>query len=110
MNTIKRTSTTDMQVTSIRLEPELKEQLRKLSGEVGYQTLIREILWDYVQQQSPQSQSNCDRASIQATISATAQQDERCALTGQLIEAQQPMLLGWTTQDKFVPLSLNSFA
>jgi predicted DNA-binding protein len=40
-----------MQVTSIRLEPELKERLREISGEQGYQTLIREVLWQFVEQQ-----------------------------------------------------------
>jgi predicted DNA-binding protein len=40
-----------MQVTSIRLEPKLKERLREISGEQGYQTLIREVLWQFVEQQ-----------------------------------------------------------
>jgi hypothetical protein len=51
MNTHKRGSTSEMQVTSIRLEPELKERLREISGEQGYQTLIREVLWQFVEQQ-----------------------------------------------------------
>jgi hypothetical protein len=51
MDTRKRGSTSEMQVTSIRLEPELKERLREISGEQGYQTLIREILWQLVDQQ-----------------------------------------------------------
>ncbi|MBW4550017.1 MAG: hypothetical protein KME35_02690 [Aphanocapsa sp. GSE-SYN-MK-11-07L] len=104
----KRPSTADMQVTSIRLEPELKERLRNLSGNLGYQTLIREILWDYVNQRSASPQAEFDRSSIQATIPATAQQDEQCALTGKIIAAQQPMLMGWTTTGNFVPLSLES--
>jgi predicted transcriptional regulator len=41
-----------MQVTSIRLEPELKERLREISGEQGYQTLIRDVLWQFVEQQA----------------------------------------------------------
>ncbi|MBD3886983.1 hypothetical protein IFO70_35770 [Phormidium tenue FACHB-886] len=51
MDTRKRGSTSEMQVTSIRLEPELKERLREISGEQGYQTLIREVLWQFVDQQ-----------------------------------------------------------
>jgi predicted transcriptional regulator len=108
IHSTKRPSTADMQVTSIRLEPELKERLRDLSGDLGYQTLIREILWNYVNQRSPLSESEFDRSSIQATMAATAQQDERCVLTGKVIQSQQPMLLGWTTTGNFVPLSPES--
>ncbi len=108
IHSTKRPSTADMQVTSIRLEPELKERLRNLSGNLGYQTLIREILWNYVNQRSPEAQAEFDRSIIQATIPATAQQEERCALTGKVIAVQQPMLLGWTTTGNFVPLSPES--
>jgi predicted DNA-binding protein len=51
MDTRKRGSTSEMQVTSIRLKPELKERLQEISGEQGYQTLIREVLWQFVEQQ-----------------------------------------------------------
>ncbi|MBD2069661.1 hypothetical protein H6F93_19395 [Leptolyngbya sp. FACHB-671] len=52
MNTRKRGTTPEMQVTSIRLESELKERLREISGEQGYQALIRDILWQFVEQQT----------------------------------------------------------
>ena len=52
MHTIARTPTTDMEVTSIRLERELKDKLKELAGSQGYQALIRDILWNYVQQKS----------------------------------------------------------
>jgi hypothetical protein len=51
MDTRKRGSTSEMQVTSIRLEPELKERLREISGEQGYQTLIRDVPWRFVERQ-----------------------------------------------------------
>lgn len=51
MDTRKRGAITEMQVTSIRLEPELKERLREISGEQGYQTLLRDELWQFVDQQ-----------------------------------------------------------
>jgi len=38
-----------MQVMSIRLEPELKERLRQIAGEHAYQTLIRDVLWQFVE-------------------------------------------------------------
>jgi hypothetical protein len=102
---VRQISTTEMQVTSIRLEQELKEHLKELSGHQGYQALIREILWEYVNQHSaarlPQS------LHIRATLAATAQSTECCALTGRLIYSGEPMLLGFTTDGSLVPLSAN---
>lgn len=120
MDTRKQSSTSEMQVTSIRLEPELKERLREISGDRGYQTLIREVLWQFVDQQTGtdevRSYSLEDRRSsshsptlsmsdIRATFRAIAQQEERCAFTGQVIEPQQIMWLGLTISGELVPLS-----
>ncbi|WP_088892331.1 hypothetical protein [Leptolyngbya ohadii] len=130
MDTSKRGRTSEMQVTSIRLEFELKERLRQMSGEQGYQTLIRKILWQFVEQQTipneghwrclsqgesfaaenrqvPSHPPLLSKSDIRATIAATAQQEERCAMTGQLIRSQQPMWLGWTTTGEIVPLSID---
>ncbi|MBD2021254.1 hypothetical protein H6F43_13815 [Leptolyngbya sp. FACHB-36] len=109
MHTITRTSTTDMEVTSIRLERELKEKLKELSGNQGYQALIRDVLWNFVRQKSGEFSPQLSQADIRATIAATAQHDERCALTGKIIRSQEPMLLGLTTSGQMVPLSSNSF-
>jgi hypothetical protein len=97
-----------MEVTSIRLERELKEKLKELSGNQGYQALIREVLWNYVRQKAGEP-SLITRADIRATLDATAQQEEQCALTGQLIAFNEPMLLGLTPSGNLVPLSVNSF-
>jgi hypothetical protein len=110
MHTIARTSTTDMEVTSIRLERELKEKLKDISGSQGYQALIRDILWNYVQQKSGEWKPRFSSADIRATLEATSQQEERCVLTGQLILPQQPMLLGLTRNGDMVPLSIESLA
>ncbi|MBW4518764.1 MAG: hypothetical protein KME16_03555 [Scytolyngbya sp. HA4215-MV1] len=48
MHTPKRGSTSEMQVTSIRLEAEFKERSREISGEQGYQTLVQDVLWRFV--------------------------------------------------------------
>ncbi len=113
ITTIKRTPTTEMQVTSIRLETDLKERLRALSGVQGYQSLIREILWDYVERQE-QGQRDALKAGgahrlsaseIRATLPAIAQQEEYCAVTGEVISARSPMLLGLTASGQLVPLS-----
>jgi hypothetical protein len=76
-----------MEVTSIRLERELKEKLKELSGNQGYQALIRDVLWNFVQQQ-----------------------EERCVLTGKFIRPHEPMLLGLTTTGDMVPLSVESLS
>lgn len=110
MHTITRTSTTEMEVTSIRLERELKERLKELSGNQGYQALIRDILWDFVQQKSGNYHTQVSLAEIRASVDATAQKEERCALTGKLIRPQEPMLLGFTTTGEMVPLSIDSLS
>ncbi len=107
MHTLTRTATTDMEVTSIRLERELKEKLKELSGNQGYQALIRDVLWQYVQQKSgdytPQALPE-----IRVTVPATARQEERCMLTGKIIQPNEPMLLGLTNTGGMVPLSTSS--
>jgi len=109
MHTLTRTTTTDMEVTSIRLERELKEKLKELSGNQGYQALIRDILWQYVQQKSG-TYSPQALPTIRATVAAIAQQEERCVLTGSLIQPNESMFLGLTTTGGMVPLSTSSLA
>lgn len=108
MYTLSRTATTEMEVTSIRLERELKEKLKDLAGNQGYQALIRDVLWHYVHQKSGNYQPQLSREQIRASIAATAQREERCVLTGELIQPQEPMLLGLTTAGEMVPLSVSS--
>ncbi len=111
MRTItRRTSTTDMEVTSIRLERDLKDKLKELSGNTGYQALIRDILWNYVQQKSGDYRPQFSRSDIRASIDAIARKDECCVLTGNIIPENEPMLLGWTINGDLVPLSLESMA
>ena len=108
MHTLTRTTTTDMEVTSIRLERELKEKLKELSGNQGYQALIRDILWNYVQQKSGDYKPQFSLADIRASIAATAQREEYCVLTGQLIRPQESMLLGLTSNGDLVPICVES--
>jgi hypothetical protein len=104
MTTIK-TSTTEMEVTSIRLERTLKKKLKDLSGNQGYQSLIRDILWNYVNQKSGDYRPRFMPTDIRATIHAIAQKDESCVLTGKLIPAGDQMFLGFTVHGDLVPLS-----
>ena len=108
MYTLTRRTTTEMEVTSIRLERELKDKLKDLAGKQGYQALIRDILWNYVQQKSGDYRPQFSRDDIRASIAATAQDEERCVLTGQLIRPQESMLLGLTRNGDLVPLSAES--
>ncbi len=108
--TMPRSSTTEMEVTSIRLERELKDKLKQLAGNQGYQTLVREVLWTYVHQQLHPQRSKVTRQHIRATVPAIAQQKEYCALTGQAIAPSQSMLLGLTQEGEWVPLSCASLA
>ncbi|MBE9182178.1 hypothetical protein IQ268_26790 [Oculatella sp. LEGE 06141] len=108
MYTLNRTATTDMEVTSIRLERDLKEKLKGLAGNQGYQALIRDILWNYVQQKSGDYQPQFRPDDIRASVTATAQQEERCVLTGDLIKPNESMLLGLTRSGEMVPLSIGS--
>lgn len=108
MPTLNRTATTDMEVTSIRLERELKEKLKDLAGHQGYQALIRDVLWSYVQQKSGEYQFRCSRDEIRVSMEAIAQKEEQCVLTGKVISPHEPMLLGLTLTGELVPLSLGS--
>jgi predicted transcriptional regulator len=108
MYTLNRTSTTEMEVTSIRLERELKDRLKELAGNQGYQALIRDVLWNYVQQKSIDHQPKIGRDQIRASMEAIAHQEERCVLTGKLIRPDEEMLLGWTMTGEIVPLSIES--
>lgn len=110
MQTLTRTATTDMEVTSIRLERDLKEKLKELSGNQGYQALIRDVLWQYVQQKSGDYTPPMSLIDIRATVAAIAHQEERCVLTGSVIQPNESMLLGLTATGCMVPLSPSSLA
>ena len=103
-------ATTEMEVTSIRLERELKEKLKELAGGQGYQALIRGVLWDYIdQRQTSPTQKQISPEQIRASVTATAQRNESCALTGKSIRSQETMFLGLTTTGDWVPLRMGSF-
>lgn len=109
MVNVRQVPTTEMQVTSIRLEQELKEHLKELAGHKGYQALIREILWGYVHQHQQSPSSTLQTTQIRATLTAIAQSTEYCALTGQMIHPNESMLLGLTAEGRLVPLSVDCF-
>jgi hypothetical protein len=107
VTTVRQVPTTEMQVTSIRLEQELKEHLKELAGHQGYQALIREILWDYVHQHQHDSCLSLHSSQIRATFAATAQMTEYCSVSGQVIRPSEPMLLGLTAEGRLVSLCVD---
>ncbi len=109
MVNVRQVPTTEMQVTSIRLEQGLKDHLKELAGHQGYQALIREILWGYVQRHEQMSVSTIHAPQIRATLTAIAQTTEYCAMSGQIIHPGEPMLLGLTFEGRLVPLSVQCF-
>jgi predicted DNA-binding protein len=105
---MKRTPTTEMEVTSIRLERELKERLKEISGHQGYQALIREVLWKYVQQKSGDYRHRFTPEDIRATVQSIANGEERCGITGRVINPKEPMLLGLTGSGDLISLCVDS--
>jgi hypothetical protein len=101
---VKRVPTTEMEVTSIRLERELKEKLKEISGHQGYQALIRDVLWRFVQQKSGEYQHQYNIEDIRATISGVANVEERCCLSGKMIAVDDEIILGWTNLGELVPI------
>lgn len=103
-----KTSTTEMQVTSIRFERALIDKLKTLAGDQGYQSLVRDVLWDYVKQHSDEPERQIKREDIRTILAGEARQQERCALTGKLIEPDEELWMAWTTDDQLVPVSIDS--
>jgi hypothetical protein len=108
MPTLTRVSTTEMEVTSIRLERSLKEKLKALAGDRGYQALIRDVLWQYIDSTAGEQPGRLNAADIRASFEAVAEQEQTCALTGKTIKANAPMRLGLTDKGALVPLCLES--
>ncbi|NJM28461.1 MAG: hypothetical protein HC856_10150 [Pseudanabaena sp. RU_4_16] len=111
MQTLHQTSTTEMEVTSIRLERELKERLKELAGNQGYQALIRDVYGTILSRKATLTvQPKLARNEIRASVPAVAQQEEKCVLTGKSIQPHESMLLGLTAKGGWVPLSVESLA
>lgn len=106
MRTKTHPSTTEMQVTSIRLERSLIIKLKEKAGSSGYQSLMRDVLWDYVN--SDGDSGRIDRTDVRSIMAAEARQVEKCALTGRTIEPYEEMWLAMTKQGELVPLSVDS--
>ena len=106
MRTKTHPSTTEMQVTSIRLERSLITKLKERAGDSGYQSLMRDVLWDYVN--SGDDSGQIDSTDIRSVMAAEARQAETCALTGRTIEPYEEMWIAMTTQGELVPLSIDS--
>lgn len=97
-----------MQVTSIRFERALITRLKEIAGSKGYQSLVREVLWDYVKHQSGSAKQTSALDQIRAVMPAQSYHPEVCALTGDPIPADEEMWLGLTMDNQLVPIGLTS--
>ena len=95
-------SSSNLFVTSIRLEEELREKLKKLAGRRGYQSYIREVLWKHVNEGSQKISPD----DIKGTWVALSQTEHTCAITGQPIQRREQMFWGITAEGKVVPLAV----
>lgn len=102
-------STTEMEVTSIRLEKSLKQAIKDLSGSKGYQTMIRDILWNYVQIHSGDYRPTFSEHDIIAYSESIAQKDLCCVLSGKPINKGDTFLLCRTVFEDFVPVLKGTF-
>jgi hypothetical protein len=93
-----------MEVTSIRLERSLKEKLKALAGDRGYQALVRDVLWQYVENAAGSNPIKVNPDDILASFEAISEQEQTCALTGKTIHANEAMRLGLTAKGSLVPL------
>ena len=103
-------ATTEMQVTSIRFERELIDKLKAMAGSQGYQSLVREILWNYIKHHSDAPPFQIKREDIRTIMAAEAYKQERCSLTGAIINPHQEMWMALTVDDQLVPLSIDSLS
>ncbi|MEM9149075.1 MAG: hypothetical protein AAGB19_01195 [Cyanobacteria bacterium P01_F01_bin.3] len=103
-------ATTEMQVTSIRFERELIDKLKALAGNQGYQSLVREILWNYVKHHSDEPSFQIKKEDIRTIMAAEAYKQEKCSLTGVTIRPHQEMWMALTVDDQLVPLSIDSLS
>jgi len=101
-------ATTEMQVTSIRFERELIDKLKDLAGSQGYQSLVREILWEHVRHHSDEPMFQIKREDIRTILAGEARKQERCALTGAAIAPNEELWMAWTTDNQLVPISIDS--
>lgn len=95
-----------MQVTSIRFERELIDRLKEMAGKQGYQALVRDVLWEYVNHDADHGTVN--RAQIRTVVEAIAVRDEVCALTGKRIPEGTKLLMGLLVDERWVPLCTQS--
>ena len=96
--------TTEMKVTSIRLEKQLIEELKAMKHPEGYQFLIRKVLWNYVRRTN--NTSKYDEKHIEGRFEGYATMEQACALTGRLIRKNDRCQYGITIDGSIVPIAL----
>ena len=100
----KGQSTSNMKVTSIRLEEELINELKKQKHPEGYQFLIRKVLWNYVRRSA--NKSKYDSTHIEGYMNGFAQMEQTCVLTGKYIAKGEACQFGITIDGSLVPVAI----
>ena len=100
------TATTNMIVTSIRLEEELRQALKDLKHSQGYQFLVREVLWDYVRRNSDTYKPDFTTNNITGYIDGVANRESTCVLTQTVIKQGEPCQYAITDTGALVPVSM----
>lgn len=98
--------TTEMKVTSVRLEKELIKLLKEQKYPDGYQSLMRKVLWDYIKRNAGQYKPNLDENSIEGKFEGRTNREQVCALTGRIIPKGERCMFGITTDGNIVPVAL----
>ncbi len=108
----KRVKTTNMEVTSIRLDAELKRIFKEVTKgtKQGYQDKIREILWQWVQRNYGEYQPEYSRTAIQATFDGVSNKEQVCAFTKMTIVSGEPCKYALMLDGNLVPMKDSTYS
>ncbi len=97
-------STTNMVVTSIRLEEDLKQALKNMNHSAGYQFLIREVLWDYVRRNSTEYKSGFSTNNIVGIMQGISTKETTCVISQKLIAKGEKCVFGISDTGAMIPV------
>ena len=97
-----------MEVTSIRLDRELKKIFKQKSvgTNKGYQQLIREVLWEWVERNDNVYRPEYRKSNIVGYFDGYSSVEQNCALTNMVISAGEPCRFALMNDGKLVPTKL----
>lgn len=101
----KRNKTTNMEVTSIRLDAELKRIFKEVTkgSKQGYQDKIREVLWQWAQRNYGEYQPEYSETAITAIFDGVSNKEQTCAFTKMTIMAGEPCKYALMIDGQMIP-------